>query len=60
MPPTDSIINSPELSEATVDRAPTAFSDSEIDDLKGELEDLLPSQARLGPVRSGPTVSVKA
>ena len=49
MPPTDSISNAPELSEATVDRAPTAFSDSEIDDLKGELEDLLPSQARPGP-----------
>ena len=50
MPPTDSIINSSELSEATVDRAPTAFSDREIDELKGELEDLLPSQARPGPV----------
>ncbi len=49
MPPTDSIVNSPELSEATVDRAPAAFSDSEIDELKGELEDLLPSQARPGP-----------
>jgi len=49
MPPTDSIVNSPELSEATVDRAPAAFSDSEIDELKGELEGLLPSQARPGP-----------
>jgi hypothetical protein len=49
MPPTDSIINSPELSEAAVDRAPAAFSDNEIDELKGELEDLLPSQARPGP-----------
>ena len=49
MPPTDSLVNSPDLSEATVDRAPTAFSDGEIDELKGELEDLLPSQAQPGP-----------
>ena len=49
MPPTDSIINSPELSEAVVERAPVAFSDGEIDELRGALEDLLPSQARPGP-----------
>ncbi len=48
MPPADSVINSPELSEAAVERAPAAFSDSEIDELRGELEDLLPSQARPG------------
>jgi len=49
MPPLDSLVNSPALSEATVDRAPAAFSDSEINELKGELESLLPSKARPGP-----------
>ena len=48
MPPTDSVINWAELSGATVERAPVAFSDSEIDELRGELDDLLPSQARPG------------
>jgi len=49
LPPADSIVNSPELSGSAVDRAPVAFSDAEIDELRGELEDLLPSQARPGP-----------
>ena len=48
MPPMDSIVNSSELSEPIVERAPAAFSDGEINELKGELEDLLPSQARPG------------
>lgn len=49
LPPADSIIHSAELSELSVEKAPTAFTQREIDQLKGELESLLPSRARPGP-----------
>lgn len=49
IPPIDSLLVSPELVERPVGGSPVAFSDREIDQLRRELESLLPSYATLSP-----------
>ncbi len=49
VPQPDSLLASPELSEDFGERAPTAFTDDEIDELRGELEQLLPTYGRFRP-----------
>jgi hypothetical protein len=49
VPETDALLSSPELSEGFGERAPVAFSDDEIDELRGELEAMLPTYQRFKP-----------
>lgn len=49
VPATEQLMASPELSETFGERAPTAFTDEEIDDLRGELDSLLPTFHRFRP-----------
>lgn len=49
VPTTDSLLTSPELSEDFGERAPVAFTDDEVDQLRGELEALLPTYRRFRP-----------
>ncbi len=49
VPPDDSLLESSTLSADFGERAPTAFTDAEIRELKGELESLLPTYRRFQP-----------
>jgi len=49
VPRGDSLVESPALSEDFGERAPTAFTDAEIRQLRGELESLLPTYRRFRP-----------
>lgn len=49
VPPRDSVLESPTLSTEFGERSPTAFSDQEISELRGELESLLPTYRRFRP-----------
>lgn len=49
VPPDDELMDSPELSEDFGQRSPTAFTDREVDELKEELEALLPTYHRYRP-----------
>ena len=49
VPEPDSLLDSPRLSEDFGARSPTAFTDEEIHDLKGELEQLLPTYGQYRP-----------
>jgi hypothetical protein len=49
VPPTDSLLTSPTLSDDFGERAPVAFTDEEVDQLRGELETLLPTYRRFRP-----------
>jgi len=49
VPQPDSLLASPELSDDFGERAPTAFTDHEIDQLRGELGQLLPTYGRFRP-----------
>ncbi len=49
VPRPDSLLEAPQLSEAFAERTPLAFSDTEIGELKGELEALLPTYQRFRP-----------
>lgn len=49
VPETRELLTSPELSEDFAERSPTAFTDQEIDELRGELEQLLPTYQRFRP-----------
>jgi hypothetical protein len=49
VPETRDLLTSPELSPAAVQRSPTAFTDDELDALRGELEALLPTYRRFRP-----------
>jgi len=49
VPEARSVLTSPELSEAFGERAPTAFTDDEIAELKGELQALVPTYRQFRP-----------
>jgi hypothetical protein len=49
VPERDQLFDSPELSRDFGERTPTAFTDQEIDELKGELETLLPTYQQFRP-----------
>lgn len=49
VPEAADLLTSPELSATFGQRAPAAFSDQELDDLRGELEELLPTYRRFRP-----------
>lgn len=49
VPETTELLTSAELSEGFGDRTPTAFTDDEIEELRGELEELLPTYQRFRP-----------
>ncbi len=49
VPETDQLLSSPELSEDFGERAPAAFTDDEIDELRDELEAMLPTYQRFRP-----------
>jgi len=52
VPETGALLTSPELSPEAVQRSPTAFTDAEVDALRGELEALLPTYRRFRPQAS--------
>lgn len=49
VPETEQLVSSPELSEDFGERTPTAFTDEEVDELRGELESMLPTFHRFRP-----------
>jgi hypothetical protein len=49
VPETEELLSSPELSGDFGERAPVAFTDGEIDELRGELEAMLPTYQRFRP-----------
>ncbi len=49
VPPEDELLHSPELSASFGRRAATAFTDAELNQLKGELQALLPTYRRFRP-----------
>ncbi len=49
VPETGQLLTSPELSTEALQRTPTAFTDDEVDALRGELEALLPTYRRFRP-----------
>ncbi len=49
VPETDQLVSYPDLSESLGERSPTAFTDAEVDDLRGELETMLPTFHRFRP-----------
>lgn len=49
VPETQALLTSTELSPEAVQRTPTAFTDAEVDALRGELEALLPTYQRFRP-----------
>lgn len=49
VPETEQLVSSPELSEEFGERTPTAFTDAEVDELRGELESMLPTFHRFRP-----------
>jgi hypothetical protein len=49
VPTTDALLTSPDLSDTFGERSPLAFTDEEVDELRGELEALLPTYQRFQP-----------
>jgi hypothetical protein len=49
VPEVEQLLSSPQLSEDFGERAPVAFTDDEIDELRGELEAMLPTYQRFRP-----------
>lgn len=49
VPATEGLLLSPELSESFGQRSPTAFTDDEVEELKGELQALLPTYRAFKP-----------